>query len=512
MTKTFRSTFPPHIPSPSISLARQAYHRSVRLALHQLSRSLKSNRHPLRPSFSNISLLVEKSKSLDLEFKGLRLESLKNDPQPREANFTPVVLALPKRPKVTLPNIRKIKNRNFNKKRDGGKITKKKTKGPSLKKLSILEFKHNKQLTQFFQAKQEEIQRLLKKSLKSRELALSLSSNSTGFTQNGAKGELTCGMGGLLNKADLPHLPGQHFTDLTVSDQTSQSQETKIPSHEELSLPVEHVFKLARQEPSAPRKRNCSTRDSKGLHQMSRALIRLLSNNPAEHFPLDSICTQIQVEKRKIYDLINILTSIWMIERISKGVYKWLGTGSILNFLNSLPAFDTLPDNLKAEKSLSSMCYCFLSFMKSSLESSIENAAESLTRSQPATKPVNSITFRSKIRRLYDISKILATVGLIENLSENKKPIMKWVGPENMLKVLNEISNSVEEIPIGTLDMRQMMERLQTSLNNAVLTIPEAEMRRKRIESIDLGIVEKYLSNEGQGLILPRVSVLIPDP
>ena len=412
-------------------------------------------------------------------------------------------------PKHLVSNIKKGKGRNGLKRRDGVKNFKKKTKGPSLKRLSILEFKHNKQLTNFFKSKQNEIQELLKQNNFNGDGTFSLSSNSTNHTQDIRK--VSHAPKPNPTYSHKPKITKTYFRDLADSQKLALEFSNVIPSEPSLSRPITKIFKISRQEPSTSKRRNFSSRDSKGLYQMSRSLIRLLSNNSSENFSLDSICAQIQVEKRKIYDLINILTSIRMINRVSKGVYTWLGMDSILAFLESLPGFKELSVSLKSEKSLGSMCYCFLSFMKSTGESSIEIAAESLTKSANNAKPLNSITFRSKIRRLYDISKILATVGLIENLSENKKPIMRWVGPENMLKVVKNISTTSDEVPIGTLDMRQMMERLQNSLNNAVLTIPEAEMRRKRIESVDLGIVEKYFSSEDQGLILPRVSVVIPD-
>jgi hypothetical protein len=459
---------------------------------------LQRGRHPLGSSPSDLVLLIQKSKSLDVEFTKIKMNPPKTVFVNRESGFRNVDLNLiQKGPKLLGSGIKKLKGRNVVKRREGAKNFKKKTKGPSLKRLSILEFKHNKQLTNFFKSKQKEIQELLKQKTFTGDAAFSLTSQSTNYTQD-------------INNLSKNETNIKHFRDLADSKKTHPELSNVIPSEKSLSRPISNIFSISRQEPSSSKRRNFSSRDSKGLYQMSRSLIRLLSNNPSENFSLDNICAQIQVEKRKIYDLINILTSIRMINRVSKGVYKWLGTDSILEFLNSLPNFKNLSDSLKTEKSLGSMCYCFLAFMKSTGESSIETAAESLTRSVNKEKPLNSITFRSKIRRLYDISKILATVGLIENLSENKKPIMRWVGADNMLKVVRNISSS-EEVPIGTLDMRQMMERLQNSLNNAVLTIPEAEMRRKRIESVDMGIVEKYFSSEDQGLILPRVSVVIPD-
>ena len=513
MTKTLSNSFSPHsTKSPSCPIQR-AFQRSVRLALHRWNRSLKQNQHPLAALPSDLSIFIPKSKSLDNEFKKLKLLPQKTLFVTQDSNFKNISMNVKqKKTKITFSNIRKNRGRAFIKRRDGSKIVKKKTKGPSLKGLSILEFKHNKELTNFFKSKREEFQRFLEQQIKKQDPGFSLTSNSTGITQDFVKED---------SSSTIQTLP-QISNDITINrfkelHKSSNKNKLKkeyapVPSDIFLSSPLNKVFSIIRQEPSSNKRRNMSSRDSKGLYQMSRSLIRLLSNNTQECFSLDSICTQIQVEKRKIYDLINILTSIRMIDRISKGVYKWLGTDSILAFLEALPSFKELPTSLKQEKSLGSMCYCFLSFMKSNLESSIENAAESLTKTPTQKKPVNSISFRSKIRRLYDISKILATVGLIKNLSENKKPIMKWVGSENMLKVVKNISTSTEEIPIGTLDMRQMMEKLQTSLNNAVLTIPEAEMRRKRIESIDMGIVEKYFNNKDLGLILPRVSVVIPEP
>lgn len=509
MTKTLPNSFSPRPLNPRIGSMRRAFNRSVKLALHLLKRSAILQRHPLYSNSADFTLLMKKSRSLDLEFRKLRMSSCKSLLLSHKLDFKTVALRFPNSgAKTGIPNLRKIKGRNSSRKRETSRTIRKKTKGPSLKRLSILEFKYNKELTKYFKSKQTETQNLLKQTRLEPENGASLNNSSTNASSN-FPSPVDLQSSPVADALAKKESPNSHFQNFVGSE--NKHQLTLIPEDCELSRPVNQVFNLVRQEPSTSKRRNFSTRDSKGLHQMSRSLIRLLSNHCSESFSLDSICSKIQVEKRKIYDLINILTSIRMIDRISKGVYKWLGTKSILNFLTSLPNFSQLETSLKAEKSLGSMCYCFLAFMKSFRESSIENAAESLTKSMTKDKPINPITFRSKIRRLYDISKILTTVGLIENLSENKKPMMKWVGAQNMLKVVREISTSPEEVPLRTLDMRQMMEKLQNSLNNTVLTIPETEMKRKRLESVDMGIVEKYLNNEKQALILPRVSVLIPE-
>lgn len=274
--------------------------------------------------------------------------------------------------------------------------------------------------------------------------------------------------------------------------------------------PANDIFYVERKNLYSNKRGQKMGKDSKGLRQMTRSLIHFLNKNSLEQFTLDVICSEIKVEKRKIYDLINILTSIKMIKRVSKGIYQWSDPSNINNFIKDLPEFSKILDSLKLEKSLGSMCYCFLSFMQSQIECTIEYAAENLCPSQKDKFNMN-INFRSKIRRLYDISKILATIGLIENISENKKPMLRWVGIPNMINEVELICKSPFEQHLNnSFDMKTMLENIQSSLKSCVITISEDEMKRKRLESIDHGIVEKYLSNQ-QSLIVPSVSVVVPD-
>lgn len=261
---------------------------------------------------------------------------------------------------------------------------------------------------------------------------------------------------------------------------------------------INKVFHITRSD-AFKRKQNGA--DAKGLKQMTKGLIRVLSADPSNTHSLDSICTKIGVEKRKIYDLINILSSIQMIERVSKGVYKWHGPAAVEQFISDLTPFVSLPHKLKKEKSLGSMCFCFLSFMASKRESSIEAAAESLSH---ISKPPGSIELRSKIRRLYDISKILATVGLIQNVSQNKKPLLRWLGPDKMKETVRQT-----QISGGAPLQLRILQRLQESIQNAVLTVSQDEVRRKRLESVDFGIIEKFLSDQ-RVLVVPSANVLLP--
>ena len=576
MTKTFRLC---NSPRPyKIAKFPLLYNRSIRLAFQKLQRSLRKFRPALLFSDDIFKQMFrKKSRSLCLQMSKLLDESqdqnrqvIKNREMIRLADFRGEARHIHNNADSTeVSGNSGVARKVAMKKTDKSCKLRKKTKGPSLKRLSILEFKKNKKLADYFGSKHKELNEFLFSEKNyvndpQKEISKSFCSEST-MIGNGTSGLDTKFKSNKILKAEIQDIHAEYFNRNLIKEGISQSPstnrficsnnkiftETSIssPAFSKLKKPKSQagssvkvhlknpslhpikstlnmsdpdlqeknskllkVFVITRQQINSGRRRAGLGRDSKGLREMSRALIRLLSKNPNKQYSLDAICSQIFVEKRKIYDLINILTSIKMIKKVSKGIYGWLGPESIKSFMVSLPVFEDLTEIIKKEKSLGSMCYCFLSFIKTKNESSIESSAECLTpKPLPGKTGLTTISFRSKIRRLYDISKILATIGLIKNISENKKPLLRWVGTKNMLKVVNDISASKDDVDIvKNLGMKQILINFQKSLKTAILTVPEEEMKRKRLESIDLGIVEKYL-NVHQGIILPSVNVVVPD-
>lgn len=47
-----------------------------------------------------------------------------------------------------------------------------------------------------------------------------------------------------------------------------------------------------------------------------------------------------------------------------------------------------------------------------------------------------------QIRRLYDVSKVLITIGLIRQTYDNKRSTLEWMGIENMVSKLNHMIKS----------------------------------------------------------------------
>jgi len=205
------------------------------------------------------------------------------------------------------------------------------------------------------------------------------------------------------------------------------------------------------------------------------------------------------IEKRRIYDLINIFSSFELIKRVGKGSYVWKGLESMeskiklilersssisensedesssITFLQtnytskpsnklshcSEDTCDTIisskrkdfsihseksflsnnkEDNLTKEKSLGILAFNFVSVIQREKLIAIERAAELLSQNMESNK------FKTKIRRLYDVSKVLMTIGLIRqvHLNEHKRSALEWIGPDNMKDTIN---NMLKENP-----------------------------------------------------------------
>lgn len=93
---------------------------------------------------------------------------------------------------------------------------------------------------------------------------------------------------------------------------------------------------------------------------------------------------------------------------------------------------------LNKEKSLGILAFNFVSVIQREKLIAIERAAELLSQNMESNK------FKTKIRRLYDVSKVLMTIGLIRqvHLNEHKRSALEWIGPDNMKET---ITNMLQE-------------------------------------------------------------------
>lgn len=186
-------------------------------------------------------------------------------------------------------------------------------------------------------------------------------------------------------------------------------------------------------------------RKEKSLEELSRKFLQMFLNSCESFISLDRITDSLGVERRRIYDIINILESLNLVTRKGKNNYRWNGfskvyetirsfesikqqTNSVLNMLieSNKNHFGKESQPIKREKSLKLLSIGFLSlFLNWKQTMSLEEAAKRLNEGQN----VEDHKIKTKIRRLYDIANVFKSLGLIrKTLMPNKKPAFTWLG------------------------------------------------------------------------------------
>ncbi|XP_020111096.1 E2F transcription factor-like E2FE isoform X1 [Ananas comosus] len=245
------------------------------------------------------------------------------------------------------------------------------------------------------------------------------------------------------------------------------------------------------------------SRKQKSLGLLCSNFVSLYNRDDVESVGLDDAARRLGVERRRIYDIVNVLESVGVLARKAKNRYSWIGFSGIPKALEDLkgnalrdiygsysddystkvsddedddksadqmvnfesgklsPTFNASSSSTaccrarsvtdqRKEKSLGLLTRNFVKlFLTTDADTiSLDEAAKILLGDGHETVNMRNNN-AAKVRRLYDIANVLSSMNLIEKTQqlETRKPAFRWLGTKGKPKEDNGVTIAIPPAP-----------------------------------------------------------------
>jgi len=302
-------------------------------------------------------------------------------------------------------------------------------------------------------------------------------------------------------------------------------------------------------------------RKKKSLGLLAETFLnRFVNAEPGEEVFIDQLAQQLAVERRRIYDVVNILESLRIVVKKGKNAYHWMGTDHLdrmFAILQHDAIFDYADDAFeygiikekpseeeihaakanqdgKETKSLSRLSQMFLRcYLVGHTTLSLPEASDKITgettsmedlallgcknRSEIPTDPklfqqAAMRGLKTKIRRLYDISNVFLSMGLLAKQEDRSTPMeairprFSWnykLSPKEIYEVYQQMPEKLKkernpfqcEVALSKGEKTPVRSELDSKPDYCVSTIETPSMLPPASNLSVPGTEEKVLSN-----------------